>query len=42
MQRRDFLTTTALASAGLISSRRAAAAEEGVAKLATVAPDGTP
>src|SRR5687768_9863564 len=43
MERRDFLTTTALASAGLIAfGEGAVAAEPAASKLATVAPDGTP
>ena len=45
MRRRSFVSTTALATLGTVAGRRAAlAADEkpDVAKLATVAPDGTP
>lgn len=45
MRRRSFVSTTALATLGAVSSRSALAADKGapdVAKLATVAPDGTP
>ena len=43
MRRRSFVSTTALATLGAVSSRSAlAAGKAGVAKLATVAPDGTP
>lgn len=43
MRRRSFVSTTALATLGSVASRSALAADKPeVAKLATVAPDGTP
>lgn len=43
MRRRSFVSTTALATLGSVASRHALAADKPeVAKLATVAPDGTP
>lgn len=42
MRRRSFVSTAALATVGSVASRRAFGADAQVAKLATVAPDGTP